>query len=155
MPFQDERNRMTDPQRPRCMTRTFRASGVRARHGSLRTLLIAGAALVGAGLAVTACSASSASGSGGGSNGAPIAAQPGAPVYSGDKAANSGSSGVTSKLANLVVPNRSIIYTANLTLRVVKKGTVTGQADQAASDVTAVGGYVSGEQQIVPPGKHQ
>jgi hypothetical protein len=147
---------MTGPQRPRCMTRTFRASGARARHGSLRTLIIAGAALVGAGLALTACSASSSSGSGGGaSNGAPIAAQHRAPVYSGDKAANSGSGGVTSKLANLVVPNRSIIYTANLTLRVVKKETVTGQADQAASYVTAVGGYVAGEQQIVPPGKHQ
>jgi hypothetical protein len=147
---------MTGPQRPRCMTRTFRASGACARHGSLRTLIIAGAALLGAGLAVTACSASSSSGSGGGSsNGAPIAAQHRAPVYSGDKAANSGSGGVTSKLANLVVPNRSIIYTANLTLRVVKKETVTGQADQAANYVTAVGGYVSGEQQIGPPGKHQ
>jgi hypothetical protein len=57
-------------------------------------------------------------------------------------------------LAKLVVPERSIIYTASLMLR-IKKGTVTGRADQAANYVTAVGGYVSGEQEIVPPGKHQ
>jgi uncharacterized protein DUF4349 len=155
---------MTGPQRPRCMTRTFRASGARARHGSLRTLITAGAALVGAGLAVTACSASSSSGSGSGGN---TGAQRAAPMpatahkaagagaaYSANSDASGGRRALTGKFANLVVPERSIIYTANLTLR-IKKGTVSGQADQAASYVTAVGGYVSGEQQIVPPGKHQ
>jgi hypothetical protein len=125
----------------------------------LRTLIIAGAALVGAGLAVTACSASSLNGatsSGGGAASAPHAAarQPdagkaaaGSPTY-GTGTSSSGT------LATLVVPQRSIIYTANLTLR-VKSGKVTGQADKATSYVTAVGGYVSGEQQIVPPGKHR
>jgi hypothetical protein len=127
----------------------------------LRTLIIAGAALTGAGLAVTACSASGATGSGGGaSNSGQVAAPARAAARhaAGDFATNSGASGtrsVTGKLATLVVPQRSIIYTANLTLRVVKKHTVTGQADLAANYVTAVGGYVAGEQQIVPPGKHR
>src|SRR6185437_1018093 len=119
MPFQDERNRMTGPQRPRCMTRTFRASGARARHGSLRTLIIAGAALVGAGLAVTACSASSSSGSGGGAarNTGGVAAPAKAAQHAAPEYGASGASGtriLTGKLANLVVPDRSIIYTANL-----------------------------------------
>jgi hypothetical protein len=140
------------------MTRTFRASGARARHGSMRTLIIAGSALVGAGLAVTACSASGASGAGGTSNGAPLRAAAPARHAAGDFAANSGASGtrtLTGKLANLVVPQRSIIYTANLTLRVKKGLTPNGQADKASGYVTAVGGYVSGEQQIVPPGRHR
>ncbi|MGN6681809.1 MAG: DUF4349 domain-containing protein, partial [Streptosporangiaceae bacterium] len=59
------------------------------------------------------------------------------------------------KLAKVVLPARSIIYTANLSLRVTKGSTVSAKADQAANIVTAVGGYVSGEQEIVPPGKHR
>ncbi|MGN6793209.1 MAG: DUF4349 domain-containing protein [Streptosporangiaceae bacterium] len=145
------------------MTRTFRAFGARAGHGALRTLVIAGAASLGAGLVVTACSASSSSnGSGGGTSNGPVAgpaaaghqAAAGTPAFAGDNAGNGASGRVTGKLANLVVPDRSIIYTANLTLR-IKKGSVTGKADQAANFVTTVGGYVSGEQQIIPPGKHQ
>jgi hypothetical protein len=139
------------------MTRTFRASGARARHGSLRTLIIAGAALVGAGLALTACSASSSSGSGAGGNTGAVPAPAKAAQHAAADFGVSGASGtrtLTGKLANLVVPERSIIYTANLTLR-IRKGSVASKADQAASYVTAVGGYVSGEQQIVPPGKHQ
>jgi Domain of unknown function (DUF4349) len=138
------------------MTRTFRASGARARHGSLRTLLIAGAALVGAGLAGTACSASggvSAASNGAARGAAPMPARAhralgaaGAGTFSGTRP--------TARLAKLVVPERSIIYTASLMLR-IKRGTVTGHADQAVNYVTAVGGYVSGEQEIVPPGKHQ
>jgi Domain of unknown function (DUF4349) len=141
------------------MTRTFRAFGARARHGSLRTLLIAGAALVGAGLASTACSASGGTSAASNSGGAARAAAPmparahralgstGAGTFSGTRA--------TARLAKLVVPERSIIYTADLTLRIRKGTTVTGKADQASSLVTGVGGYVSGEQEIVPPGKHQ
>jgi hypothetical protein len=124
----------------------------------MRTLIIAGSALVGAGLAVTACSASGASGAGGTSNGSPLRAAAPTRHAAGDFAANSGASGtrtLTGKLANLVVPQRSIIYTANLTLRVKKGLTPNGQADKASGYVTAVGGYVSGEQQIVPPGGHR
>src|SRR6185312_3593766 len=52
----------------------------------------------------------------------------------------------------LVVSAQSIIYTANLTVRV--KGGVTAAANQATTIVTAAGGYVAGEQEIIPPGKH-
>src|SRR5262249_21610033 len=76
-----------------------------------------------------------------------------------DFAANSGTSGtrtaITSKLAKMVLPARSIIYTTNLSLRVKKKSTVSAKADQAANIVTAVGNYVSGKQKIVRPGKHR
>ncbi|MGN6676927.1 MAG: DUF4349 domain-containing protein, partial [Streptosporangiaceae bacterium] len=142
------------------MTSTLRAFGARARHGSLRTLLIAGAALAGTGLAVSACSGSSlsATGSGGGAT-RRLAGVPAAQHAAGDFGSNSGASGsrtpLTSKLAKVVLPARSIIYTANLSLRVKKGSTVSAKADQAANIVTAVGGYVSGEQQIVPPGKHR
>ena len=150
--------------RPKSMTSTLRAFGARARHGSLRTLLIAGAALGGTGLAVSACSGSSlsATGSGGGAArqaAAPAAGAPAAQKAAGDFAANSGASGtrtaITGKLAKVVLPARSIIYTANLSLRVKKGSTVSAKADQAANIVTAVGGYVSGEQEVVPPGKHR
>ena len=147
------------------MTRTFRAFGARARHGSLRLLIITGAALAGTGLAVTACSSSGQSAahlgtaSGGGAGSAPLAGAASAQKGAGDFAANSGTSGtrtaITSKLAKVVLPARSIIYTANLSLRVKKGSTVSAKADQAANIVTAVGGYVSGEQEIVPPGKHR
>jgi hypothetical protein len=147
--------------RPKSMTSSFRAFGARARDGSLRTLFIAGAALVGTGLAVTACSAASrnAATSGGGAAGAPLAGQPAAKHAAGDYGTNSGATGtrtpLTSTLANVALPARSIIYTANLSLRIKKGSTVSAKADQAASLVTAVGGYVSGEQEVVPPGKDQ
>jgi hypothetical protein len=150
--------------RPKSMTSTLRAFGARARHGSLRTLLIAGAALGGTGLAVSACSGSASSGTGGGGAavprqaGAPAAGAPSAQKAAGDFSGNTGASGthaITSKLAKVVLPARSIIYTANLSLRVTKGSTVSAKADQAANIVTAVGGYVSGEQEVVPPGKHR
>jgi hypothetical protein len=140
------------------MTRTFRAFGARARHGSLRTLIIAGAALAGTGLAVTACSGQSFSGGGGSGAGAPqraarhLAAVPGA--ANGSSSGSSGRFAGSTRLAKLVVPARNIIYTANLSVR-IKKGSVTAAADQASSLVTSVGGYVSAEQQIIPPGRHQ
>jgi uncharacterized protein DUF4349 len=135
------------------MTRTFRAFGARARLGSLRTLLIAGAALVGTGLVLTACSATSSS-NGSGTASGPLA---GLSAPTAHKAAAPGSGGRfagSTGLAKLVLPARSIIYTANLSLR-IKKGSVTTAADQASSLVTAAGGYVSGEQEIIPPGKQQ
>lgn len=135
------------------MTRTFRALGARARHGSLRTLIIAGSALAGTGLAVTACSGQSFSGSGGGGAAAPqraaghLAAIPGAA----NGAAYAGATS-TGKLAKLVLPARSIIYTAYLSVR-INNGPVATAADQATTLVTAAGGYVSGQQEIA--GKHQ
>lgn len=142
---------MAGLQRPKCMTRTFRALGARARHGSLRTLIIAGSALAGTGLAVTACSATSSS-NGSGTASGPLAGMP-APAQ--HKAAGSGSGGVyagTTRLAKLVLPARSIIYTAYLSVR-INNGPVATAADQATTLVTAAGGYVSGQQEIA--GKHQ
>jgi hypothetical protein len=136
------------------MSRSFRASGARARHGAVRTLLIAGAASVGTGLLVTACSGTAGSSNqsaGGSGGGAPLAA----PAPEHRAAAQGAGSGkaLTGKLANIVLPPQSIIYTASLSVR-IKKGSVTAAADEATSIVTAVGGYVSGEQEIIPPGKH-
>ena len=140
------------------MTRTFRALGARARHGSLRTLLIAGSALVGAGLAVTACSGSAlsngASNSGAGAARAvPAPAKAGQPG-AGDFAANGGTSdrALTSRLAKLQLPARSIIYTADLSLRITK-GTVSNAANHATTIVSAAGGYISAQQEIA--GKHK
>jgi hypothetical protein len=50
------------------------------------------------------------------------------------------------------LPARSIIYTADLSVR-IKKGTVTNAANRATTLVTAAGGYVSAQQEIA--GKHQ
>ena len=50
---------------------------------------------------------------------------------------------------------QSIIYTATLSVRVSTSESVTAAADRASGIVTAVGGYVSGEQEIIPPGRHQ
>ena len=54
----------------------------------------------------------------------------------------------TTELAKLAV--QQIIYTANLTLRIKD---VNGAAALAINDVTAVGGYVSNEQQSQPTGR--
>lgn len=125
----------------------------------MRTLLIAGAASVGTGLLVTACSGTvngSGGGSGGGAPGVPghgAAAQPAAraPAGSGPKSAVRTGTG---RLARLLLPAQSIIYTADLSVR-IKKGTVSAAADQATGIVMAAGGYVSGEQEIIPPGRHR
>jgi hypothetical protein len=129
------------------MTRTFRASGARARQRSSRTIIIAGAALVGAGLAVTACSASSSSNGGGGA-GAPLTA---AGAAHRAPAANGGTFSGTSTLTKLAVPNRSIIYTAELSVRIFK-GTVTNAANKATTFVSGAGGYVSAQHEIA--GRH-
>src|SRR5262249_38906769 len=129
-------------------------------HRPLRTLLIAGSASIGAGLLVAACSGTAGQGSAGGTtNGSahralsePVAGA--APMPSG-RAARSGTfTGSSGKLARLVLPAQSIIYTANLSVRVSKSDSVTAAATHATSIVTAVGGYVSGEQEIIPPGGH-
>ena len=66
------------------------------------------------------------------------APSPGKAVYSGASA------------ARLALSTQSIIYTAALTVRV---SDVTAKATEATGFVTAVGGYVSSEQEIIPPGK--
>src|SRR5260370_6151592 len=131
------------------MNPLFRAIRARARKQALRTLLIASAASVGTGLLLAACS--STFGSAGGGTGAP------AGHLSGNGAARQ-AAGAPGKafapsaaqqrgaLAALTLSTQSIIYTADLTLR-VKDVTAAGTA--ATGDVTAVGGYVSSEQEII------
>jgi hypothetical protein len=143
------------------MTCSFRAIGARARQQALRTLLIAGAASVGTGLALTACS--NAAGSGGGSatmsNGAAHRAAL-APVPS---SANSGALGAAvpgalsaggkfsgAQAAKLALSTQSIIFTADMTIRVKD---VTATASRVTGIVAAVGGYVAGERQMFPQGK--
>jgi len=147
------------------MNPSLSAIRARARQEALRTLLIAGAVTVGAGLLLPACSANSANSgtsasSGGGAAGHPIsntAAQragavpapaAGAPA-TGTRygASNAAQNGV---ITALTLSTQSIIYTANLTLR-VKDVNAAGTA--ATGDVTAVGGYVSSEQEIIPQTK--
>src|SRR5215470_6196248 len=140
------------------MSRSFRATGARARQHALRALLIAAAAFVGTGLILTACSATGSSG--GGAAGArhiaatapQAAAAPAArngAAASGDQAAGTFSGG---KVARLALSTQSIIYTANMTIRT--KNDVTVAASQATTAVTATGGYVSSEQEFIPQSKH-
>lgn len=65
--------------------------------------------------------------------------------------AGAGGKLVTGRLARLTLPTQSIIYTAFLTVRVTD---VTAAATKATSIVTGVGGYVSGEHEFIPPGRH-
>src|SRR5258708_39787058 len=137
---------------------SFRAIGARARQGSVRTLLIAAAASVGTGLLLAACSASSPSSSGAGSTtmhrglvtGAPGAVN--GPVMSGQAAGAAGNSAGKAVYGPATAPKRalstqSIIFTADLTGRVKD---VTATASQVTAIVTAVGGYGSGGQEIIP-----
>ena len=133
------------------MSRSLRAFGARARHGAMRTLLIAGAASVSTGIALTACSnASNQSTAGSGGGGAPLAA----PAPSGERHAFS-ASGSSGNLAILVLSAQRIIYTANLSIRVSASESVVSAADRASGIVAAVGGYVSGEEEIIPPGSRE
>jgi hypothetical protein len=140
------------------MSSSFRALGARARHGAVRTVLIAGAASAATGLALAACSAASqsssnCSASGGGGAGVPRAAPPAGGAAAAQRAAGGKSAaGATYRGARLAVSAQSIIYTANLSVRV--KGGVTAAANQATGIVTGAGGYVAGEQEIIPPGRH-
>jgi Domain of unknown function (DUF4349) len=146
------------------MSRSFRATGARARQQALPVLLIAAAASVGTGLILTACSATAGSGGGAASstgrfgtsihaaNGAagvpaPLSAPRGTAGNGPDKAAGSSAGATAAKLA---LSTQSIIYTANMTVRVKD---VTAAASQVTTTVTAVGGYVSGERQFFPQGK--
>jgi hypothetical protein len=140
------------------MSSWFRAVGARAGHGALRPFLIAAAASVGTGLLITACSgaAQNSAGSGGGSAvhngaiGAPAPArQPAAaPAAPGKQVA--GSAFGSASRPSLALSTQSIIYTADMTVRVKD---VTATASAVTTIVTAVGGYVSGERETFPQGK--
>lgn len=144
------------------MMRTSGAAGARAGRIGLRTLLIAGAACCGTGLLLAACSASSGGGSASSNAGAvhgsaprPAAAgnparQAGAPGFG----TSAGHGGATSRPSgtHLTLSSLDIIRTAFLTVKVSKTTTVTAQANAASALVTAAGGYVSGEQDLMPPG---
>jgi hypothetical protein len=144
------------------MSSSFRAIGARARQQALRTLLIAAAASVGTGLLVTACS--NTAGTGGGASSPQRAA---APIPAGHAAvpralngaavapSSAGSQGAAgfrgAKAAQLALSTQSIIYTADMTIRVVKN--VTATASTVTTIATAAGGYVAGERQMFPQGK--
>jgi hypothetical protein len=139
------------------MSSSFRAIGARARHEALRTLLIAAAVPVGTGLLLTACSGTAGSSGGAASSARQPAGVPAqaAPAAGNGAAASSGQAAGSfsgAKVAKLVLSTQSIIYTANMTVRI--HGDVTAAASQATADATAVGGYVASEQQIIPQGKH-
>jgi hypothetical protein len=136
----------------------FRAIGARARRGAVHTIVLAGAASIGTGLFLTACSATSGSGGGGASSSSRrLAAAPaqGAPAVrngaatSSDQAAGNVSG---AKVAKLALSTQRIIYTADMTVRVVKN--VTGTASQVTEIATDAGGYVAGEREYFPRGKH-
>jgi hypothetical protein len=142
------------------MNPSLSAIRARARQEALRTLLIAGAVTVGAGLLLSACSGSVGSASGGGTAaGRPVfnkAAQRAAGVLAPAPHLAAGAGGTANGAAQngtvtaLTLSTQSIIFTANLTLR-VKDVNAAGTA--ATGDVTAVGGYVSSEQEIIPQTK--
>ena len=139
------------------MSSSFRALGARARQEALRTLLIAAAASVGTGLLLTACSGTAGSGGGAGSSTrrlAGVPAQGAAPVARNGAAASSDQAAGNfsgAKVAKLALSTQSIIYTANMTIRVVKD--VTATASRVTGIATAVGGYVAGEREMFPQGK--
>jgi Domain of unknown function (DUF4349) len=139
------------------MNPSLSAIRARARQEALRTLLVASAVTAGAGLLLAACSGSAGSASGGGTAaGRPVfnkavqraGAVPRAPIAGTASGVNGAAQ--NGALAALTLSTQSIIYTANLTLR-VKDVNAAGTA--ATGDVTAVGGYVSSEQEIIPQTK--
>jgi hypothetical protein len=134
------------------MSSSFSASGARAGQRSLRTPLVAAAAFLGTGLLLAACSGSAENAGAGSSGGVtdhralgvPAPAQraaAGAPAFAAGRSAGSA--------ARLALSTQSIIRTAYLTDRVQD---VTAAATADANLVTGVAGYVSNEQETVPPG---
>ncbi|HEX9033114.1 MAG TPA: DUF4349 domain-containing protein, partial [Streptosporangiaceae bacterium] len=129
-----------------------RAYGARAHHFTAlrRTMLLAGAA--GTGLTLLAACSGATSGSGTSSAGGTAAvhsginAQQAAPIPGPAPKAAYGQS--DNQNARLVLSAQSIIYTADLALRVKD---VTLAATLATGIATGAGGYVSSEQQTIPP----
>jgi hypothetical protein len=85
-------------------------------------------------------------------NGRAAAAKPdaGTPAFGSSKSAGAAGTTVVTGLVKLA-PDQSIVYTANVSLRVKD---VTAAASAAATDVTSAGGYVASEHQFVPAGRH-
>jgi len=146
------------------MSPSLRAIGARARPQAARAFLIAGAVVTGTGLLVAACAGPTTQSAGANHAAAPMARRPLAAPATAQGAAGTGAVyapsdnaalRVTSgRLTRIVLPAQSIIYTAFLTARVRNGATVTGQEAQAANIVMAAGGYIAGEQETIPPGKH-
>ena len=132
------------------------ASRVSARP-RLRNVLAVAAACGGTGLLVAACSAA---GTASPSAAAPAVRNAGVahadPIAGGTAFGTEKSAGpaanrpIVTGLVKLA-PDQSIIYTANLTLRVKN---VTAAATAASTDVTSAGGYVASEHQFAPAGRH-
>ena len=122
-----------------------RAAGRRPLHSALRAALAVGAVFSGAVLLLAACSSGSAK-FGSGAAGQPAAAPA-------QNAAHAPASGTARRPTGtkLVLSSQSIIYTAQLTLRVRQ---VTAVATEASSLAIAAGGYVAGEQEIIPHSNH-
>lgn len=120
---------------------------------SPRTLLTIAAACSGTGLLLAACSSSAPATTYGGraphrafNAGVEVPAV-GAPTFGLSTRAGQ----TSTNLAKLVSPAQSLIYTANLTIR-VKDPEAT--AAKMTSLVTGLGGYVAGQQETTLPGSH-
>lgn len=129
------------------MMSTPGAAGARPGRIGLRTLSLAVAASCGTGLLLAACSASSAGRGTASSAGRALQAAP-APRKALHAAGSAGSSSGTL----VALSAQDIIRTADLRVRVKKATTPAAQANVASALVTGVGGYVSGEQDLMPPG---
>jgi len=141
------------------MSLPARARGHQAvRHGPLRSTFLRASLVVaassGIALLAAACSGPTAAspatqGAAGGTTAhnaarkaaypAPTSAQNGAGTYAGSSAPRGG--------AEVALSTQSIIYTAQITMRTKH---VTAAAASAITLITAVGGYVADEQQIIP-----
>ena len=140
------------------MSASLRAIGARASGPALRALLVAGAAVTGAGLLLAACASNLRAGSAGGNGAAVPAPAPkavhralaaGVPTAHG--ASGQFAASRQARTASVTLSTQSIIYTALLRFRV---DNVTGVATKAAMLVTEAGGYVSGQHETIPQNKH-
>jgi hypothetical protein len=115
-------------------------------------LIVVASLCVGSGLLVAACSSSASQSPTAGPAKRVIANAPAASGAVAPFRANDAGQGAPSKATNLskLTPNRNIIYTATLTLRVTD---VAAAATSATSAVTAVGGYIASEQQTQATGR--
>lgn len=117
-------------------------------------MIVLASVCAGSGLLVAACSSSADHSSAGTANGAAprklSAPAAGSPAFGTAGPASTGRNAAT-KATNLtkLTPNRNIIYTSTLTVRVTD---VTVAAALATGDVTSAGGYIASEQQIQATG---
>lgn len=115
---------------------------------SLRSLIVLISVCAGSGLMIAACSSAANQRSSAGTAARPaIVNGPASAQFGTSAGARLAVPSAAAKATELtkLAPIQSIIYTANLTLRVKD---VDGAATQATNDVTAAGGYVASEQQV-------